>query len=47
MADFKIPVSTNDPQLSRSFRGHRATVNTVSLNPNMKNVASGSEDSSI
>ena len=33
-----------DPTLERSFRGHRAAVRGVSFNPNMKQVASASDD---
>jgi WD40 repeat protein len=37
----------NDPSLERSFRGHRDTVTSVCFNPNMKQLISGSMDSTV
>ena len=37
----------SDPALKRSFRGHRDAVNSVSYSPSLKNIASGSEDSTV
>jgi len=39
--------NTEDPCLSRTFKGHRGTVTGVSFAPDMKQLASSSTDSSI
>ena len=36
-----------DPSLERHFKGHRDTVTSVSFNPNMKQLATGSMDSCL
>ena len=36
-----------DPQLERTFRGHKAPINAVSFNPNMKQLASASADNCV
>ena len=35
------------PQLKRTFRGHKKTVTSLAFNPNMKQLASGSEDGAV
>jgi len=37
----------SDPLLKRSFRGHKDAITSVSFNPNMKQIASGSQDSVV
>lgn len=39
--------NTTDPALKRSFKGHKETINTVVINPNLKQVVSGSADSTV
>lgn len=36
-----------DPTMERHFKGHRDTVTSVSFNPNMKQLATGSMDSCV
>lgn len=36
-----------DPTLERTFRGHSGRVTSLSFNPNMKQVASGSHDGAV
>lgn len=36
-----------DPALERSFRGHKDSVTSVAFNPNMKQLVSGSVDSTV
>ena len=36
-----------DPTLERSFRGHKDAVTSVAFNPNMKQLVSGSADSTV
>jgi len=51
MVDTKQSIRTlatgNDPILKRSFRGHKDSVTSVSFNPNLKQVASGSLDNTV
>lgn len=35
---------STDPELERTFRGHKAAVTSLAFNPNMKQIASGSDD---
>ena len=36
-----------DPALKRSFKGHKEAVNSVAFNPNLKQIASGSNDGTV
>ena len=36
-----------DPVLERTFRGHKDTVQSLSFNPNMKQLASGAADAGV
>ena len=36
-----------DPEIDRTFRGHRGAVTSVAFNPNQKQVASGGMDGYI
>ena len=36
-----------DPSLERTFRGHKGPVNSVVFKPDLKQLASGSEDGSV
>ena len=38
---------TADPSLERTFRGHKGSIYALDFNPNMKQLASGSEDGQI
>ncbi len=42
-----IYLPQDDPALERHFKGHRDTVTSVSFNPNMKQLATGSMDSCL
>ena len=37
--------TASDPELIRSFRGHQGIINSVSISPDMKSVASCATDS--
>ena len=43
----QVMSSDMDPALERSFRGHKDTVTSVAFNPNMKQLVSGSVDSTV
>ena len=43
----EIFVMQEDPSLERHFKGHRDTVTSVSFNPNMKQLATGSMDACL
>lgn len=38
------PMASLDPCVERTFRGHKGTVRGVSFSPNMKQVATASDD---
>jgi len=40
-------VTANDPELTRSFRGHKGTITALSFNPNMKQIASAAQDNTV
>ena len=43
----EFSVMQEDPSLERHFKGHRDTVTSVSFNPNMKQLATGSMDACL
>ena len=38
---YDLEAMAPEPILERSFRGHKETINAVSFNPTMKQIASG------
>jgi len=45
--EIRTLVTANDPVLTRSFRGHKGTITALSFNPNMKQIASASQDKTV
>ena len=47
MADKETALCLMDPNLERTFRGHKSYITSVAFSPSLKQLASGSGDNSV